>query len=84
MADEKLTPGEELERQLEADLKVVKLENKLVKAKGTKAGPSRELKAQVRDARLEARAARAGQTIETDDRGRKVVVGGPEPEEGES
>ncbi len=44
--------------ELRAQLKVVELEEKLIKAKDTKNGPSKELKHQVRDARQQAREAR--------------------------
>ena len=46
--------------ELEAELEVVKLEEKLTTAKDTKKGPSRELKAQVRAARQAYREARGG------------------------
>jgi hypothetical protein len=42
--------------ELRAQLEVAELEEKLTKAKGTKAGPARELKAELRAARAKARA----------------------------
>jgi hypothetical protein len=41
--------------ELRAQLAVAELEEELIKAKGTKNGPSRELKAKVREARRKAR-----------------------------
>lgn len=58
--------------ELRDQLKVVELEEKLVKAKDNKNGPSAELKAQVREARLRARAARDGLKVTTKD-GRLVA-----------
>ncbi len=43
---------------LRAELEVVELEEALIQAKGTKKGPSREQKLQVREARRAAREAR--------------------------
>lgn len=59
--------------QLEAELVVARLEEKLEKAKGTKKGPGRALKQELRDARLRHRAARDGLTVTEDDRGRLVA-----------
>jgi hypothetical protein len=44
--------------ELKAELALAELEAQLVKAKGTKAGPSRDLKDKVRAARAEYRAKR--------------------------
>lgn len=52
--------------KLRADLEVAELEEELIKAKATKAGPSRELKLALREARA---AAREGQPVVTDDDG---------------
>lgn len=59
--------------ELEAQLKVATLEEKLAKAKDTKAGPDRKLKQELREARQAHRAARDGLTVTKDDRGRLIA-----------
>lgn len=48
--------------ELRAELELVEREEALIKAKGTKKGPSRELKLQVREARRKAREAREAES----------------------
>lgn len=59
---------------LEAELEVADLEEKLVKAKGTKAGPSHELKLELREARQRFRELRGNPTPGPGD-----AVASPEP-----
>lgn len=50
--------------EAERNLEVLKLEAQLIKAKGTKAGPTQELKLKVREARAKARQERTAASEE--------------------